>query len=1646
MVNRSKSGGAIAQGGFHFQDKIAAWFSVQILAEKSVQPMWGLSSGSTYEALYCETTSPVDDLNLVLSDNTNVFIQAKTSISISDREDSEINSVCKQFAEQFAVTQLGHSDFPSNCTQLVLATSSSSPQAVRKDLSSALNKLRAQPENKLVNDIQDILNKEEKKALDNFYGHLNSYIEGKLISEKPEEALNNLLRKIWVQTFDLGDDEINEREALRILGETILRDPSKAKLAWQLLIEFVRNKSILRGGVDRDTLQKYLLNHEIDLRVVRGFQDDITKLTSMSENALNEISSKSYIHLEKSGIKDKIKIDRDVSGVLYEATRKSPYLLLIGEPGAGKSGVIYDFANTVKKSNSQFVLFLADQFEAKSLGTFTSELLLQNDLKSIFSNWPTIEPKYLIIDALDAARSAEAQDTFRSLIKDKDFIEANNWRVVVSIRKFDLRYSDDIRRLFKGKPPNNNFAIKEFNSVAHIDIPDLSDSELIDLASKNTEINQFIKISDAKLVGLCKNLFNFSLIADLICNGIELKELSPIENRLELIDVYWDKRIDRGNFTVRRDRSEVLHHLTSAMVSRQKMRVENDDFLSQSVYSQHLAYLLSSNVLNEGLNNGVQNFFYSHHIIFDYAIYKLHLATLELEGEIELLANPNQFLFLRPSTLMLFQERWRCNKTYFWDSLFTIHSSDNVSSIAKIIPTIPIADGKYDSESFKDFYRRLTSKDQHEVQVSTDIIKHLSGALLVNFAQTSDFKLNSWVDFLEESTRVENIEVVLSSVQVLREICNTIEHLNQDEIKIAGVVARRILEFAWEQESLNLYLATEGIRLVCKTFSSDDTESEKLLRRALDFEHVKKYGSGELYWLAQGLVHYCSQAPELATDLYLLAFEHLDDSEEVKSFGPRSQILQLLTTSRQEYDGIRYSLSEDFEEFLRLCPKHATYVIAEVIKKYIDEKHPISRPHQHDFVFRGINAALVNDYSHIWDSGDTYSHDYPIKMLNQFDEFIANFPDDANIVELLNILIGQNKSAVIWSHLFEWGALKPENIGKYILPLTWCDAFVSSPDTIVSVGEFIKANAHNYNSQERAMVEETILAMPGYQHTSWAEPARLRNRLLKCLSPDLEPTSFLTAGARKIVEDTNEIFPDNIALFRMGRMLPANSDDFEDEDSLDFSFSIETSNKQIDSSYISELKKHSKVISSLMISYQSSQNSDEFYSEILKSIKMALPTLNSKPDLQKEEHHLWEETWSYISEAAHNLLADEDLARLLNHEDTSLVKEIFTMCLSHAREERDWSLLEIDFENSPSWAINYFISATKGITFLIRYPEYQNDHELIGLIRNLSQDKDPGVRYQIVSHLSNLHKFHNTLFWDILNSRVIEELNPSLFQGLNKWIIPLLFKEPEKTIDVVSRLFNKFCGHPSKAAEKIRELCLLVQVKAYIAGVFNSKSLLQEKISKFPQYANELTGLVFSFRKEIYTLEDECRNKYREVLELIFNRIMDYPFKDDANYRVFNEAAMNFVDKLAAQFHYLSEKLIKELDSSISQEKQNFEHQLNHLFSYFESVYQTLANYRHPSVIHHLVEALYHLLERNPEKVFNMLHHVISSSRGSGYEYEWLAKDRIIQILKIMFADHRHILQRNENQASLISILDVFVDAGWLEARELTYQLEDVLR
>jgi hypothetical protein len=710
-----------------FQHRVSAWVAVRILAESDASALWGLPTGTTLESLRCETDQPVDDLLVATSLRGFIFGQVKHSTDLSEAQDSDLAAAVSQFVRQFLSSLENRRTRPwerpldRQLDRLVLITGPTASMPIRGHLRAVLDRLRQQISGQRLED--GGVNNEERRALRILIDHAVRAWKRAVGIAPSEEKLRQLLPLIHVQVLDVDAGGADELQARDMLSTAVLRAPRQGEAAWRLLIASCARFATERSGADRDALQRILLDTGLELRAPRGYREDIERLKAYSRTTANALADLSRVSVGAAVVK----IMRASTEELLQAAEAGS-ILVVGEPGSGKSAALYEVANNLAARDRDVVLLAADRLSAQSLAGLQGELGLSRPVADVLANWPGSRPAFLVVDALDAARADPAARALRDLFR--AVLEAGSrWRVVASIRKFDLRYSPELRQLFSGEA-STNFRDVEFASVRHVNVPRLSDDELTQIAPQSPALQGLVEGAPHTLRELLRVPFNLRLLAELLAVGVSTDELTPIKTQLELLDRYWLHRVIGGDAPRERDaREAVLRRVCEGMVETRMLRVDRSR-VAEAQASQALHDLLSRQILIESPDRYVLGF--SHHVLFDYAVARLLLRGTTRAFVQRLAQDPELALVIRPSLLLHFQHLWTLDRSRaaFWNLVLQVMRAEGISEVGKLIGPSVAADVASELSDVEPLCTALESPDAIVQRTGEEALRHLVGALL----------------------------------------------------------------------------------------------------------------------------------------------------------------------------------------------------------------------------------------------------------------------------------------------------------------------------------------------------------------------------------------------------------------------------------------------------------------------------------------------------------------------------------------------------------------------------------------------------------------------------------------------------------------------------------------------------------------------------------------------------------------------------------------------------------------------------------------------------------------------------------------------------------------------------------------------------
>ncbi len=1397
-----------------------------------------------------------------------------------------------------------------------------------------------------------------------------------------------------------------------------------------------------------------------------SYQEDIRRLQQYSRSTADALSEFSEILVGST----QVKIDRQATHALRAAALEGS-LLVVGEPGAGKSGALHDLVETLHSEGRDVVFLAVDKLDASSKSVFRSkDLELTNDLEDVLKNWSSQEPGWLVIDALDAAKSATAFQSLCDLIS-KTLRTKGRWRVVASIRKFDLRYHHKLQQLFRGEPSvPTEFCDSEFAKIRHINIPILSDDELGQIGKDSQLLADFIDVAGQELQALLRVPFNLRLVGDLIGAEVAIESLALIQTQIELLDLYWQERVVRSDDALGDAREALLRQAVEKMVATRSLHVNRSDVLGDAVastaLSPYLQQVLSAHVLTEWRPSPNAKFeryilTFSHHVLFDYAVARLVLRgepqtpVERLERELELV------LAIRPSLVFHFQYLWFLEQedhTSFWDLLFRVLRTQAIPEIGKLIGSSVAAELITHHSDYEPLFAMLEGADSTFNNIAEQALRHLIGALLAAPPPPNRPLVGPnappWCELLERCSRSGRLPVAYTVNLLLSTICEHPEQLTSNQQNAAGITARRLLDFAWNQAPPERWLVTHSLQAVCRTFESDPPASAAILRRCLEPEHLASQGFQEMFWFAQEVSRLISLDATLVEDVYRAVFTYSESRDTPTHFTSERILLQLTSTIQQDYNQGRYQLAEVYPEFLEGAPSQATHALVAVIEAYVADKPPRRTLIEEKFDFNGQEAIIRTDGSKVWDS-QTYRDDEPLKMLDAFGEYLQQLSEEPERVEerqkLINIIVSENQLAVLWRRLLVWGTKAPQTLGQQIRFLAWARPILTSCDTTRVVGDFLGAVFSTLNPTEREQIERTILSIPDGVGEERREVAEYnRNRLLGCLSLE----AVVTEDAKQLLQELtnqggsppNESFNPFIGV----TVSPYG----EKEYLTDQGVPVEAEPNR----RIQELEKLVKEFAAKHLNSSPKAEEIENILPTLRSLHEALATA----EVDGVHSKLRDYAWGYLAEACERIAKSKTLC--CEESAGSFARQVLLQASEHP-EPVPHPEDDAQFDESPAWGSPAArIAAAEGLTQLARHPSCVNE-EVLNAIEHLSRDALPAVRYQVAADILALYQTAPDLMWSILERMCREEPSRGVLQALLGYPVGSLASSQANRVATLTKIvFDRVTD--GKGASKVRDFCTSIFTGLHLWQNHLSCGEVVYAIADNPaEFSGEARRIVADLR-DYLTLgpidpPDSMKNEVRHRAFTLMSRLLlstreafrrlevkyesSQPgvWSDEDQEKVKQLALL--VDSIASQIYFASgafdEKRSEERPSAAVlgiQGKRRFLQEVS-------PVLDELAVVALPRGTHYLLQTLAFLVDLDPESVFLRIGRVVSASRASGYQYESLGADLIVRFIERFLAEYRYILRENEEcRKVLIEILDTFV--GWHSARRLTYRMEEIFR
>lgn len=1053
-----RAGGRATEAGMAFQAEIATWFAVHILVRLPVGGRFGINNQALPVAIRLETGGGLDDIEVTQSDGGAVHIQCKTNANLSTGEGAPLRKTVGQLVRWVADAKAaaGIAD-PSHNAALL---------AVRADAARVLDNLESSCRAFALGGSWAVTlsqrNQAERAALAAFEMIATPAWTEHRGAAPGDGDLRDLARIFHVARFTMDEGGSDWRECSRLLGRRLFGDETVGDAPLRDLKGIMR--ALIGNGApaDRAGLLRALRqrgHHDVSSP---GYDADITKLRDLTSSELARLAVHGCLPLGPG-----TPIARESDAPLVAAILAGS-LLVVGEPGAGKTGALVHAAAAMEAAGNTVVFLSVDRYFGVAMTShLASELGLAHPLVDVLAAMPGAGRKVLFIDALDAARGGPSEAVFAGLIESARERLDHNWVVVASIRTFDLKNGRRFRQVFGGSPADAAHADSALATVRHFLVPRLSDSDLATAGATSPELGALLSSAPPPLAELLRNIFNLSLAAGLLADGTDPTAFSGIRTQSGLIDAYEDARL---NTTLLQ---EAARAAAAAMATRRRLSVRK-----VVIGHSSLDAVIQSGVLSE--SGDLVSF--AHHVLFDHVAGRFYLAWDEPDALLTQLAGDTSIaLQLAPALRFAVERLWRIDdagRPLSWKLLIGVFSATSIDPVLGNVALRTIVENLENDEDIAGLLSRVIASPTMPALAA--LLGPLSRFAAMNIQATKatvSAHALAWARLADALVGTGERALLYPAHVLLHSLFEHGDFANPALLDVFGHAARGMLELAWAASPPLIRISSSAVRFVGKSFGSDATASRRLLDRILREPHFSQYADREALWIGEQILPITRSDPQFTVEVYAALYGQAITDDATSWFGGEpSRIMPLSSNRRQDYRSCLWRLGTTLGQVLEITPYHGTRALIDaLIGKVVIQGYGGTRKSDHI----NLGATTIELRGHqiefnAWDEieGDGRTHDD--NLLRHYVQFLRTCDIGAFATSLAAASQGY-ATATVWKRIFGVGSERVAEVSDLLWPLIERPDFLDNRDTSRDAARFIAAAWSSRTPEDRIRFERMTL-------------------------------------------------------------------------------------------------------------------------------------------------------------------------------------------------------------------------------------------------------------------------------------------------------------------------------------------------------------------------------------------------------------------------------------------------------------------------------------------------------------------------------------------------------------------------------------------
>ncbi|HOJ19723.1 MAG TPA: hypothetical protein PLT92_14260 [Ignavibacteriaceae bacterium] len=1316
--------------------------------------------------------------------------------------------------------------------------------------------------------------------------------------------------------------------------------------------------------------------------------------------------------------------------------------VVIGSPGVGKTYTLFQITDDLEEKGNVVLLLAIDQIcdlsNINALSEFNIEIPLTHYLKTQENK---NSKNIVILDSFDSLRDESKRNALMQLLKQIK-TDCPIWNIIVSVRTYDAKKSLDLLSLFP-KVPNELELDSHDKSIPcrHFIIPPLNQAELNEVKSQSKIMGKILDGANRKLIEMLKIPYNLWLIDKLLSDSDKDINTELIYSEVHLLDEFWRRKIS-GNAKSNHYES-LLFKICELMVKEKTLSVNKHD-VYRSEDDKIWKELNSSEILiQKGVNE--QRISFNHNILFDYAVNILLIDDEKNALEKFIQEDLSRPLFLRPSLVFYLTRLWYKKRDLFWEYFFNLLNNDiiNINLFARLIP-VNVFVREYDNiDQLTPLLDKFNHSETEAIEAVLRILQALNALELKNrFLWASTLIL--FVEHLD-------IKVLLNISIITQKILeSSLENNEREIINKCGIISRKLLSWTLsKRKEISIFqLDNVGaglvLPMVIKTHSTNKEESNKLLNEVMSIIDENSFPINYFFRIALNIKVLYESNPCFVKEFYIAIFNKNVDDDSLTEMG--TPVLRLNSTRKQDYSLCHYNLIKDFPALFNYHPQVAAVIAIKICNQFVIhkdilpylEKGETVKSKKKDFTYNNKKCTFLADYVGRFGEGYYVESIYePLKILSDLFTYLDKISKDNNydkINKIVDIITENGQVELIWSKLIKTACNYPELYSSPLFDLCVAEPIILSNYAVEALREFLIVAINTYSEEQINKIECAVINIYNLRNQDQYVLPNL-NTILSCI-----PKNKLTHWESEQIMTEFE----SITQERVNGKSEYSKSNYENN----------MFTKRVQPVSISEeeiiAKKYYDELYTIIKEHEQIPPDSRKYLTITEKINEIIKWLtgtcleNINPEMDKS-------IWSFIS-----LLA-EMLIKLEVHASSETYFSQLRLLLCSCAKAK-YPIAETNDNEGYNYPVWSPLPRNMAALYLPRLFEYKQETDIIMCIELLLGDDDPSVRYLLSRELWRISKADRDRYFrlfDLIHSKekcivVIDALLSSLNKSVRcaeqesinrmKNIIPTglvsdkkrdFYKSSARALVYLLVRFNDkdskdlFADIINSPIEKVHILIVMTNtLLEYIKPQYLENSNINTALENLQIIIKKVTGTISSIIAGYTTKNDQkdsiMKNLYKIIDEIIariyFNaQIPDKEYKKVESYQI--------SDNQRKDYYFKTKSIYDDILKWSSNKQTSF----------------LLA-----SSSYYLIQYLNWVIKYDPVDVVNMAYLVSENSKAFSFHYDPLAQSEVIKLVEKVLSDYRYEFREGENLKTLVKLLDIFVDAGWPEAINLIWRLDEL--